>query len=280
MDRTMDGECLNPMGKLKEKYGGWALVTGSSQGIGKGFARRLAAEGFNVVLTARGLERLEEAAREMREEFGIETRTLALDMTRPGSIDQIRDAVADLEIGFLVNNVAFSYPAPFLDVPENKIDKQIYVNVNTVALLTSHFGNMMRQRDRGAIINVSSRVGEIAMPYFAIYSATKAFISVFTEALWFELKDSNVDVLAVKPDQTATEGYLSQNPTIYGDAGIQTVEDCVDESLVALGEHAGWLTWPKSRDDVQALRKLSLEDAITKNGEGMLSVFTEQLSMD
>jgi short-subunit dehydrogenase len=264
--------------KLVNKYGGWALVTGSSQGIGKGFARRLAAEGFNLVLTARREEILAATAAELRDEFGVETRTLALDMTQSGAIEQIKDFVSDLEIGFLVNNVAFSKPAPFLDLSEDNLGKQIYVNVETVARLTSHFGNMMRARDRGAIINVSSRTGEIAMPYFAMYCATKSFISILTESLWFELRDTNVDVVVVKPDQTATEGYLAKNPTIWGDAGVQTVEDCVEESMSALGKYAGWLTWPKSRDDVKNLRDMPLEDAISVNGAGMLSVFTEQLS--
>lgn len=265
------------MANLKEKYGGWALVTGGSQGIGKGFARRLAQEGFNVVLTARREEVLEETASGLREDFGVETRTLALDQTQPGSIEQIIGFVADLEIGFLVNNLAFSRPAPFLDLSESNLAKQIYVNVETVTRLTSHYGRLMRDRDRGAIINVSSRTGEIAMPYFAMYCGTKSFISIMTEALWFELKDTNVDVLVTKPDQTATEGYLDKNPTIWGDAGIQTVEDCVEESLSALGKHAGWLTWPKSRDDVKALRDMPLEEAIAVNGAGMLSVFKDQL---
>ena len=265
------------MTKLVEKYGGWALVTGGSQGIGKGFARRLAAEGFNVVLTSRREEVLAATAAELESEFEIETRTMALDQTQPGSIEQIKEFVADIEIGFLVNNLAFSRPAPFMDLSEQNLRKQIYVNVETVSILTSYFGRQMRERDRGAIINVSSRTGEIAMPYFAMYCATKSFISIMTEALWFEMKDTNVDVVVVKPDQTATEGYLAKNPSIWGDAGIQTVEDCVDESMSVLGKNAGWLTWPKSRDDVKALRDMPLEDAIAVNGAGMLSVFKDQL---
>ena len=268
------------MNKLVNKYGGWALITGASQGIGKGFARRLAKEGFNLVMTARRTDVLEASANELRDEFGVETRTLALDMTQTGAIEQLKSFVADIEIGFLVNNVAFSKPAPFFSLSDENLGKQIYCNVEVVARLSSHFGKKMQERDRGAIINVSSRTGEIAMPYFAMYCATKSFISILTESLWFELKDTNVDVLVVKPDQTATEGYLSKSPTIWGDEGIQTVEDCIDESFSALGQYAGWLTWPKSRDDVKNLRAMPLEEAISINGEGMLSVFTEQLQLD
>ena len=265
------------MQNLADKYGGWALVTGSSQGIGKGFARRLAQEGFNLVMTARRAEILEASARELAEEFGVQTRTLALDMTQAGAIEQVQEFVADIEIGFLVNNVAFSKPAPFLSLSESNLSKQIYCNVEVVAKLSNHFGRLMQERNRGALINVSSRTGEIAMPYFAMYCATKSFISILTESLLFELKDTDVDVLVIKPDQTATEGYLSKNPTIWGDAGVQTVEDCINESFAALGTYAGWLTWPKSRDDVKNLRGMPLEEAIAVNGAGMLSVFSEQL---
>ena len=265
------------MAGLSKKYGGWALITGASLGIGKGFAHRLAQEGFNLLMIARRTDVLEAAAAELAQAHGVEARTLSLDMTQPGAIEKIKNFTADTEVGFLVNNVAFSKPAPFLSLSEDNLSKQIYVNIEVVAKLTSHFGNMMKARDRGAIINVSSRTGEIPMPYFAMYCATKSFISFLTESLWFELKDTNVDVLVTKPDQTATEGYLAKNPTIWGDAGIQSVEDCVAESMSALGQYAGWLTWPKSRQDVKSLRKMPLEDAISANGAGMLSVFTEQL---
>jgi short-subunit dehydrogenase len=261
------------MTTLAEKYGNWALITGSSEGIGKGFAKRCAQEGMNLVMIARREDKLNASAQELANEYGVETRTLSLDMTQEGAIEKIIEAVSDIEIGMLINNVAFSRPAEFLSLSEENIGKQIYVNVTVVAMLTRHFGRIMQERDRGAIINVSSRTGEIAMPYFAMYCATKSFISILTESLWYELKDTNVDVLVIKPDQTATEGYLSKNPTIWGDAGIQTVEDCIDESFNALGKYAGWLTWPKSRDDVKNLRAMPLEEAICINGEGMKHVF-------
>lgn len=266
------------MTTLAQKYGPWALITGSSEGIGKGFARRCAKEGMNLIMIARREDKLNASAAELADEFGVETRTLSLDMTQQGAIETITDAVKDLDVGMLINNVAFSRPAEFLSLSEENIAKQIYVNVSVVAMLTHHFGKIMQARDRGAIINVSSRTGEIAMPYFAMYCATKSFISILTESLWFELKDTNVDVLVIKPDQTATEGYLSKNPTIWGDAGIQTVEDCIDESFNALGSYAGWLTWPKSRDDVKNLRAMPLEDAISINGEGMKQVFGKTLN--
>lgn len=259
------------------RYGEWALITGASEGIGKGFARACAAQGYKLVMIARRVELLEAAAAEMNEQFGVETKTLSVDLTRQDCVETISTFCADLEIGLLINNAAFSFPAEFLSMKSSAIQKQVMINVQVIALLTHHFGSAMKQRGSGGIINVSSKTGEIAMPYFAMYSATKAFISTLSEALWYELKDHGVDVLALKPCQTATEGYLSQNPNSWGD-GVQTVDDCVAEAFAALGKQAGWLPWPPSRDDIDELRALPLEAAITRNGEGMKHVFAGQLS--
>lgn len=259
-----------------EKYGGWALVTGASQGIGRRFAEVCARQGFPLVMIARRQELLESEARKISDTHGVETRTLALDLTAPGCVDAVRESCRDLEIGMLINNAAFSTPGEFLELSLSSIERQIRINVHVTAMMCHHFGNLMKARGRGAIINVSSRTGEVAMPYFAMYSATKSFVSVFSEALWFELKGHGVDVLALKPDQTATEGYLSMNPGDWGE-GIQTVEDCVSEAFDALGRHAGWLSWPPSREDVRHLRSIPLEEAIAVNGAGMKQVFARQL---
>lgn len=266
------------MNNKSNQYGGWALVTGASEGIGKGFVKQCAKRGYNIVMIARRQPLLDDVANSIAEEYGVETKTLSLDLTESGCVDKIKAFCTDLDIGLLVNNAAYSFPAEFISMKESTIARQVHINVEVIAVMCHHFGNLMKARGSGGIINVSSKTGEIAMPYFAMYSATKSFISTFSEALWYEMKDHGVDVLALKPCQTATEGYLSQNPNIYGDHGIQTVEDCVDEAFSALGNHAAWLPWPPSRDDVVELRSMPLEDAINRNGAGMKSVFAKELS--
>lgn len=261
-----------------EKYGRWALITGASEGIGKGFARQCAQQGFSLVMIARREELLESAAKEIRDEYGVETKSLSLDLTAPGCDETIKEFCKHLEIGLLINNAAFRMPSEFLKLSADNIGRQIYINIHVTAMLSHHFGALMKERGRGAIINVSSKTGEVAMPYFAMYSAAKAFISTLSEAIWFELKDHGVDVLALKPCQTATEGYLRRNPNTWGDEGVQTIEDCVSEAFGALGKHAGWLPWEPSRGDVVALRSMPLEDAITRNVEGMKQVFGAQLA--
>lgn len=260
-----------------DTYGKWALITGASEGIGKGFAAACAERGFNLVMIARRQVLLESSAQQMRDQYGVEVKTLSVDLTEIESIDVIKSFCADLEVGMLINNAAYSFPAEFLSMTDKHIRRQIQINVELVAVLSNHFGNLMKPRGRGAIINVSSKTGEVPMPYFAMYSATKAFISTLTEAMWFELKDYGIDVLALKPCQTATEGYLANNPGEWG-GGIQTVEDCVSEAFCALGIYAGWLPWEPSRGDVVELRSMPLEDAIARNGAGMKLVFAEQLA--
>ena len=260
-----------------DTYGKWALITGASEGIGKGFAVACAERGFNLIMIARRQELLESSAQQMRDQYAVEVKTLSVDLTEVESIDVIKNLCADLEVGMLINNAAYSFPAEFLSMSDKHIRRQIQINVELVAVLSNHFGNLMKPRGRGAIINVSSKTGEVPMPYFAMYSATKAFISTLSEAIWFELKDYGIDVLALKPCQTATEGYLAKNPGEWGD-GIQTVEDCVSEAFYALGNYAGWLPWEPSRGDVDELRSMPLEDAIARNGAGMKLVFAEQLA--
>ena len=259
------------------KYGPWALITGASEGIGKGFARHCAQQGLNLLMIARREDVLETAAQEMRDEYSVEARTLSLDLTSPGCMDQIKAFSRDAEVGILVNNAAFSFPSEFLKVKAGVLEKMLNINVNLSVMLNHHFGGLMTERGNGAIINVSSKTGIIPMPYFAMYSASKSFLSTLSEALWYELKDSGVDVLALEPCQTATEGYLRRNPTIWGEEGIQTVEDCVNEAFSALGQKASWLPWPPSRGDVEVLRAMPLEDAISRNGDGMKEVFGKVL---
>src|SRR4029077_20746424 len=102
-------------------YGEWALVTGASAGIGAVFARKLAAERMNVVLVARRADRLQALADELVRTHGVKTRVVAEDLERDGAIERIAASVADLEIGVLVNNAAFSTVGRFELVPRDKI---------------------------------------------------------------------------------------------------------------------------------------------------------------
>ena len=106
--------------ELQARYPGWALVTGASSGIGQGFAEALAARGFDVVLVARGEPRLRVAAKELSDRHGVATRVVVQDLAAPGAARKLFDAVADLEVGILVNNAGTGWIGRFeLAPPES-----------------------------------------------------------------------------------------------------------------------------------------------------------------
>ena len=120
LDRAREPRYTRRMASLKS-YGQWALVTGASAGIGTVFARKLAAEGLNVILVARRADRLEALAAELGRTHGVQTRVVPIDLDREGAVERIEARVADIEVGVLVNNAGFSTVGRFERVPREKI---------------------------------------------------------------------------------------------------------------------------------------------------------------
>jgi short-subunit dehydrogenase len=231
LDRTREPRYTRRMALLKS-YGQWALVTGASAGIGAVFARKLAAEGLNVVLVARRADRLEALAAELNRTHGVQTRVLPIDLDREGAVERIEARVADVEIGVLVNNAGFSAVGRFDRVPREKILGMIRVNCLAVAGLTHAFLPGMTSRRRGAIIIVSSIAGYQPLGFAATYGASKAFDLMLAEALWAENKDTGVDVLALSPGPVDTEFQSVAGETPH--PGV-TPESVVDVAFAALG---------------------------------------------
>ncbi len=184
-------------------YGPWALVTGASAGIGAAFARALAASGVNVALTARREDRLRALASELGTR--VETRVVALDLSLEGAPLRLADAVADLEIGMLVNNAGFGVAGRFERAPYDRLLEMVRLNCVTVTALSRLFLPAMRARGRGAMIIVASAAGYQPIAFAAAYGATKAFDLLLAEALWAENRGNGVDVLAVSPGPVDTE---------------------------------------------------------------------------
>lgn len=193
------------MSKFKEKYGPWAFVSGASAGLGEGFARELAAKGMNLVLAARRLDRLEALGRELENQYGIQTRAVAIDLGSDNFLETVRQQTSDIEIGLLINNAGFTNSGDFLDNPLEKELLLVHVNIRAAMILAHHFGRAMRERKRGGIIFSASIAGHAAIPFWANYSASKAYDLLLAEALGGELARFNVDVLALCPGATRTE---------------------------------------------------------------------------
>jgi len=181
-----------------------ALVTGASAGIGRAFAERLAREGTDLVLVARDAARLEDLATGLRARHAVAVEVLVADLSDRVATAAVCARISDdlRPIELLVNNAGFGLQGTFLDNDLAAEEAGLDVMVRAV-LLTSHAaGRAMRERGRGAILNVSSVAGFIAN---GTYSAEKAFVTVFTEGLASELAGTGVTATALCPGFTHTE---------------------------------------------------------------------------
>jgi short-subunit dehydrogenase len=186
------------------KYGPWALIVGASEGVGAAFARKLAADGFKLVLMARKLGPIEDLAAELRAQ-GAEVRALSADLSHADVLDRVRTVTDDIEVGLLIYNAgANNKRGNFVELPQEVTQSVISINVLGQANFTRHYGAFMCQRRRGGIILTGSLGGYLGSPTLASYCAAKAFSRVFTEALWMECAGFGVDVLHLNIGFTAT----------------------------------------------------------------------------
>jgi short-subunit dehydrogenase len=190
---------------LRSRYGGWALVTGASSGIGEAFAEALAARSFPLALVARRKERLEALAERLRAAHGVETLVVVQDLSEREACDHVAEAVGDREVGLLVSNAGFGFSGRFAEGDADADERMVAVNCSAVVGLAHRFLPPMLRRRRGGMVVVSSVAGCQPTPWFAVYGATKAFDLAFAEALWSELKGTGVDVIALAPGETRTE---------------------------------------------------------------------------
>jgi uncharacterized protein len=199
------GRFQPPLGSLKERYGGWALVTGASAGIGAEFARAFAKDGVPLVLAARRADRLADLADELTKQHGVEARAVACDLATPEGVRACLAAASDLDVAILVNNAGVGYQGRFeLQAPE-RLAALVQLNCAAPVALTAALLPNLRARGRGAVIFTGSVSGRQPLPLHALYSASKAFDNLLGEALWAELRGTGVDVLVLEPGSTETE---------------------------------------------------------------------------
>jgi short-subunit dehydrogenase len=183
-----------------------ALVTGASAGIGDAFARQLAAAGTDLVLVARRAERLESLADELRA-GGVQVDVVAADLTDRADVGRVAERLTDAErpVDLLVNCAGLGSAGPFVDGDLDTYHQIVDLNVTALVDLTHAALGAMQERGRGWVLNVSSLGGHAPGPKFAVYSATKAFVTSFSESLYEELRGTGVHVTVVCPGATKTE---------------------------------------------------------------------------
>lgn len=215
-----------------------ALVTGASAGLGEQFAQLFARDGHDVVLVARNAARLEPIAERLRL-HKVNPIVLAEDLARPGAAARVYAAVKarGLEVNFLVNNAGYGSTGPFLDLPLEQEAEMVQLNCSTLLELSHLFGNDMRARKTGRILNIASTAGFQPGPFMATYYASKAFVVSFSEALAHELKDSGVTVTCHCPGATATQfaGRAGNDSSrLFQRPGIAKAEDVAAHAYEAM----------------------------------------------
>jgi short-subunit dehydrogenase len=260
------------MSAFSEKYGPWALVTGAAMGLGAEFARQLAGLGLNLILVDVQAGALEKTADALTRATGAQIRPVVLDLAPADFLPGLITVTRDLEIGLLVNNAGISAIGHFLDVPLEKHLSILAVNARAPLTLAHHFGGLMRTRQRGGIIFVSSMSALTGTSYVSEYSATKAHDLALGEALWQELRSSNVDVLATIVGATDTPGWRAENPKPEAKTWppVMTAQATVRETLAALGKGPSLVPGAQNRlATFLTARIMSRKSAIETTGKEM-----------
>jgi short-subunit dehydrogenase len=242
MEKRMSRKLMDRNNFMGWEHPGTALVTGAPAGIGESFARKLASQGFDVILVARRRDRLEKLACSLQREHNIVAEVCVADLSKTDDVERIEKKIAEAPtLDVLVNNAGFGVAGKFFEVPLEKELEMKTVHLDAPIRLTRAAVPGMMQRRRGVIIQVSSLSSFFRMPGSVMYNSTKACIREFSASLAIELCESGVKVQALCPGFTHTEfqsatdySYRGFDGSVIPKALFMNAEDVVQQSLSAV----------------------------------------------
>lgn len=202
------------------------LVTGASEGIGRSFALKLARRGYAVTAVARNSERLDSLLVELG---GGDHRKIVADLsTETGLATVVKELASSERYSLLVNNAGFGLVGEFTEIPLARSREMIFVNVTALVDLSHAF--MLRAERGDGIIQISSTLSFMPMPVSAVYAATKAFVTSFSEALWFSARKKGVVVVNLCPGNTITKfadraGWRKEEVPAWASQSAETVSE-------------------------------------------------------
>ena len=213
------------------------LITGASSGIGKAFAFKYAKMGKNLILTARSKDKLNKIKEEIKKKISVDIKVFIKDLSKEYSAKELYEEIKNnnLQVDILINNAGFGTSGKFYEKEFSSQHGQIILNCLSLADLTYFIVKEMAERKSGTIINVASTVAFQAVPYMAVYGATKAFVLSFSEALHQEYKEYGIKVTAICPGATETGFFDTAGPVGLGK--YRTADMVTETAIKAAGKN-------------------------------------------
>lgn len=193
-----------------------ALITGATSGLGLAYAKEYGKKGYNLIITGRREDKIRANAVNIENTYHVKVKTVIVDLANEEGVNILLNEIRDDEIEVLINNAGFGLKPVFSEVSKEDRDGIMFLQMNTVVILTQHILKQMMVRNRGTIINISSDGAFAVMPRNILYSSTKLFILNFTEGLYMELIDTAINVQVVCP------GFIDSD--FHESAGMNVVK--------------------------------------------------------
>jgi len=244
--------------QFANKYGPWAVIAGSAEGLGEAWSHALARRRMNLIMVDHQEKKLVELSKKLKSEYDIETIPLSIDLSDPNAAILIMEKLENLDCRFLVYNAAYSLIKPFTDHTAEEFRYFIGINTHTQINLVHAFAKkLIADKKNGGIILMSSLAGLIGMQLVAPYAATKAFTWNLAESIHHELKPHNIDVMACIAGATSTPAYVKTNPK-YGRLKplVMKPDDVVEKALGKLGRRALYIPGRSNRFNYFILMRL------------------------